>query len=194
MNLLKRLKKKTIKQLLSEKRSRFGAFVNNDLRDYQKDSFVKSLKYNSGQYLLPTGTGKTYIQKTIHANIALENESNSKFSTCVIVAHRLLLCRQLLGEIEKFFQELDLEYEVIFVGSGNNDLTGTTNEKEIKNRTNKIKKQKKHVIIISTYHSFDKLSLLDKIDICTFDEAHNIVTDDPKNSGQFRKNIELIKP
>jgi superfamily II DNA or RNA helicase len=180
---------------LIEKKERFKYYIKKYKRDYQVASLKETINNKIGQFLFPTGTGKTYIQKYIHAKYALLNEGDKKFSTNVIVAHRLLLCWQLLKTIQYFYKGVGLNCEVLFVGSGeNNDLRGLMNEDLIKSKVDLIKKNNKHVIIVSTYHSFDKLILLDKIDVCTFDEAHNIVIDDPNKEGYFKENLEKIKP
>ena len=179
----------------SEKREIFETYIKNHGRDYQVNSLNSTIKNNIGQFLFPTGTGKTYIQKYIHANEAILKENENEFSTFVIAAHRLLLCHQLLKKIKNFFKLIGLECEVIFVGSGiNNDMLGLLDEDLIKNEVDRIKKNNKHVIIVSTYHSFDKLLKLDNINVCTFDEAHNIVIDNIDIVGNFKKNIEKIKP
>jgi superfamily II DNA or RNA helicase len=180
---------------LTEKKKRFKNYIKQFYRDYQVNAFKQSFDNKIGQFLFPTGTGKTYIQQYIHAREAILKENSNKFATCVIVAHRLLLCLQLLKKLMKFFKRIGLEYEIIFVGSGGqNDIVGMLDADLIGKKVNEIKNNKKHVIIASTYHSICKLEMLDKIDVCTFDEAHNIVLDDPKREGQFKKDIGIIKP
>lgn len=51
--------------------------------------------------------------------------------------------------------------------------------------------QKRNLILVSTYHSFDRLSTLPKIVMCTYDEAHTTAT--ASESDEFRKNIEKVK-
>jgi len=49
------------------------------------------------------------------------------------------------------------------------------------------KHENRNVIIASTYNSFNRLKELKHIDICTFDEAHTIVSD------RFTNNINKVK-
>lgn len=61
------------------------------------------------------------------------------------------------------------------------EVKSTTNTTEIKRFVSNAKALNRHCIIISTYESFDKLSCLPSIDVCTYDEAHEITSEDNFN-------------
>jgi superfamily II DNA or RNA helicase len=65
----------------------------------------------------------------------------------------------------------------------------TLSTKEIKNYVDKYKEEGKKVIIITTYHSLDKLNGVD-IDTLYCDEAHTLATE---KEGNFKSNFESIK-
>jgi superfamily II DNA or RNA helicase len=51
--------------------------------------------------------------------------------------------------------------------------------------------KKRHLICVSTYHSFDRLKALGRINTCTYDEAHVLVGNDDfsNNLAEVRQNI-----
>ena len=175
----------------------FNDFLNT-LRNHQLSAFNEIQKYNIGQVFIPTGTGKTWIQKVVHVNDMIIKTSQKQTGVYVIGAHRLLLCNQLLNEIVDLATNFNIKFRIIFVGSLDynpkikNEYLCSTSELDIKSYVENSKSQNYHIIIASTYHSFNLLKDT-PIDICTFDEAHNTVSndDDPK---MFRRNIEEVKP
>lgn len=181
----------------SEKYESFDLFLQN-LRDHQLAAFVRIKKHIIGQVFLPTGTGKTWIQKAVHVDDMREKTSNKQTGIYVIGAHRLLLCEQLLDEIVELANNFNIKFRILFVGSLDynpkirNEYLCSTDKNEIDAFIKKSKSQNYHVIVAATYHSFYLLKDI-VIDISTFDEAHNTVSDneDPK---MFRKNIEEVKP
>lgn len=68
------------------------------------------------------------------------------------------------------------------------EVSSTTSSDEIKRFIDKSKKSRKHCVIIATYDSFDRLNKLNAIDVCTYDEAHEITRED------YFDNVEKIKP
>jgi len=169
----------------------FNEFLNT-LRYHQLSAFNEIQKYDMGQVFIPTGTGKTWIQKAVHVNDMLLKTSQNQTGVYVIGAHRLLLCEQLLDEIVELASSFNIKFKIAFIGSLDYTpkIAGEkmTTIEEFKN--NKI--QDSHLIIASTYHSFNLLKDI-PIDICTFDEAHNTVSDDD-DPKMFRRNIEEVKP
>ena len=179
---------------------------NATLRNHQ----VKSIEALSGKLIgqinIPTGTGKTYIQKHIIVEDMIKKTKSNQTGVYVIAAHRLTLCTQLFNELlflsigcgveadmtyigsDRYnFQELKHKYKQTGFASAEIDGVSTTSGKEVTEMVERAKKNNKHVIIVSTYHSFDRLSKLKHIDICTFDEAHTTVSD------QFTNNINKVK-
>lgn len=167
---------------------------------------IYSNETSKGQVSLPTGTGKTRVQVSVHMELMKKNHENSKLGVHVIGAHRLALCNQLLHEfIPKVIQH-NLPFDILFVGSDrfNDDVvyskykdqginkyilesTSTTRQEEVKIAYEKSKAFNRHLVIVSTYHSFDKLKVIPNIDICTYDEAHTLIGE------QFFNNILEVK-
>ncbi len=175
----------------------FNDFLNT-LRNHQLSAFNEIQKYDIGQVFIPTGTGKTWIQKSVHINDMMVKTSQNQTGIYVIGAHRLLLCEQLLDEIVELATNLNIKFRIMFVGSLDYtpkitaESMATTNSSDIKSYIQNSKSQNYHTIIAATYHSFNLLKNI-PIDICTFDEAHNTVSDDD-DPKQFRRNIEEVKP
>ena len=119
----------------------------------------------SGQIIIPTGGGKTYI---MIADCLRQLTKNSVSKTIVVVAPRILLANQLSTEFLEHISDVD----VCHVHSGETHHFSTTKTDEIENwYHNSIKNQ----IIFTTYHSLHRLtdSLDVEIDTIYFDEAHN---------------------
>ena len=158
---------------------------------------------------MPTGTGKSRI---IYGDLL----RHLKLPTCdtfVIASHRLLLNVQHFNELFSTFEILASTIGFIFVGSQGVDTTElqknvSVNQKladaqlsypelistclsksEIKTTVDRHHAAGRDVIIISTYHSLDKL---ENIDVHTLycDEAHFLAT--PKEIAQFKNNFEKV--
>ena len=169
-----------LQQLFDEKIKTF--------RDFQLDAFNSSKTSDIGQIFLPTGTGKTLIQLAIHVDDMIKKNPGN-YGVYVIAAHRLVLCNQLFQEFREFVSGFDLSASYIYVGSdqqGDETFEATTDPDKIKEIVDQ-SKDKKHVVIVATYNSFKQLSVLEKIDVCTYDEVHTSVRDD------FRDNIASVK-
>lgn len=168
-----------------------------------------------GQITIPTGTGKTRIQVDVHISDMIEKTKNNQTGVYVIGAHRLALCSQLLYDIVEVAIPCGLQFDVLQVNSNNfsndairtqlrkegkidenlrafNDLVSqganTTRQDDVLEFVNKAKTNNRHVIIVATYHSINKLAILPEIDICTYDEAHITLGEN------FTDNISQVQP
>ena len=153
---------------------------------------LKAIKSTFGndreQIILPTGIGKTRVQIHIHVQDMIEKIRKNETGVFVIAAHRLLLCTQLMDELQHLCIECGLPINALYIGSARHDdklvyekyfhkgidsetfsSTYTTKTDEILKFYEETKEAKRHLIIVSTYHSFDKMSCIDNIDICTYD-------------------------
>lgn len=175
----------------------FNDFLNS-LRNHQLSAFNKIQKYDIGQVFIPTGTGKTWIQKAVHVNDMILKTSQNQTGVYVIGAHRLLLCEQLLDEIVELANNFNIKFRIMFIGSLDynpkitNEYLCSTYKNLIDTFIQSSQNNNHHTIIAATYHSFNLLKNI-PIDICTFDEAHNTVSDD-EDPKMFRRNIEEVKP
>jgi superfamily II DNA or RNA helicase len=156
---------------------------------------LEVLKNNTkGKVILPTGTGKTWIQALDLANrISEKNE----FGVYVVVAPRIMLSYQLLSENKKIMYPRGIDARYLCVHSGavsedsmdmeilrlqNNiqysESSSTTSSNEIKNFVRKVKKENKPLIIFTTYNSAERIIDglgTNKIDTIYCDEAHYLV-------------------
>jgi superfamily II DNA or RNA helicase len=187
-------------------------------RPHQIEALSILRNHSIGQVCIPTGTGKTFIQLMLHIHDMIEKQKNNEYGIYVIAAHRLVLCNQLFKEFvyeTKFINSFDCDFlsvssDSYTIGSlhksmeknsnvskadvkqklSRNDVEvkSTTVKSEIKKFVDNSKANKKHCVIIATYDSFDRLSELSNIDVCTYDEAHEITKED------YFTNVEKIKP
>lgn len=180
-------------------------------RKHQREPIEKILTQifesdsSKGQISLPTGTGKTRVQVSIHIETMLYNARRGNLGVHVIAAHRLALCNQLLNEFISEVSINQISANVLFVGSDrfpeddiyekfknlnkyNMEFTSTTRLEEIRIAYEKAKHSNRQLIIVSTYHSFDRLKAIPKINICTYDEAHTLIGD------SFLENVKIVLP
>jgi superfamily II DNA or RNA helicase len=176
-------------------------------RQHQKKSIEATRANNNGQIILPTGTGKTRIQVHIHAEDMLNKSKDNKTGVYVIAAHRLLLCTQLMAELREMCLKCKLPINVLYIGSARHDdkdvydeyfkegvdssnytSEDTTDLDVVRKFYDKTKDQGRHLIIVSTYHSFHRMAAIPRIDICTYDEAHTTIQDN------FTENILKVMP
>ena len=137
--------------------------LNNNLRPHQFRAYVAMNKQNSGQIIIPTGGGKTYIM----IEDCKRFTNNNRNKTIVVVAPRILLANQLSTE---FLSEVS-DVDVLHVHSGETHHDSTTSADNILWWTLTSKRNR---IIFTTYHSLHRV--LDSnvnIDTIYFDEAHN---------------------
>ena len=177
-----------------------------DMRKHQIGA-LRSIESNSiGQILLPTGTGKTRVQIAAHLSDMVSKTNNNERGVYLIACHRILLCKQLLNEFLELLVPMDMPFDVLIVNSDKVDkselsfrfreddsnfakkheVSSTTIKEDIKTYYDRAKYRNRHLIIVSTYHSFDRLEVIPNIDVCTYDESHETVSKD------FSENIKTI--
>ena len=205
------------KSLLSEYRQDFTKYddFHEKHRLHQINALNCLKDVTIGQVTIPTGTGKTRIQVDVHISDMIEKTKNGQTGVYVIGAHRLALCSQLLFDIMEVAIPCGLDFNVLQVNSNNftndairtqlrkegkvddnlrafNDLISkglsTTRQDEVLDFVNKAKAMNRHVVIVATYHSINKLAILPEIDICTYDEAHITLGEN------FTDNISQVQP
>ena len=161
--------------------------------DYQIEAAKTTNNHNKGVVVLPTGTGKTFIQAGIIAN---DIENNPGFRMYVVNAPRIMLSYQLLEEVFKFNINNNIDARYMAVHSGRmeqNDLDkyrsqhsefdysqieSTTSPMVVNQMINRAKKAKQPIIFFSTYNSAIRIEQgrgKEKINIILNDEAHYLV-------------------
>lgn len=210
-------KKRLPKTLMSEYRQDFSKYddFHSKHRLHQINALDCLKTETIGQITIPTGTGKTRIQVDVHISDMIEKTKNGQTGVYVIGAHRLALCSQLLYDIVEVAIPCGLQFDVLQVNSNNftndairtqlrkegkvddnlrafNDLiskgANTTRQDDVLDFVNTAKANNRHVIIVATYHSINKLAILPEIDICTYDEAHITLGEN------FTDNISQVQP
>jgi hypothetical protein len=197
------------KGLQVEYKPNFGTFDNwiKNNRDHQMKAFDVSTKNSIGQISLPTGTGKTRVQIALHVSKMIDMSKRSETGVFVIGAHRLGLCSQLLTELIEVAVNAGLPFDILFIGSERfsedkvhckfrkkgfnsyvNHATSTTRSADVRSTVDSAHSKGRHVIVVSTYHSWHKMDSLDSITQATYDEAHTLIGD------SFMENITLVKP
>jgi len=181
-------------------------------RPHQVQAITAISQHSEGQIIIPTGTGKTRVQVHVHVEDMIAKTNAGQFGVYVIGAHRLLLCMQLMDELRDICIKCGLPINVLYIGSARQDdkevydqyfelgidkdtfeSTYTTNTDEVKAFYDKTVSQHRHLVIVATYHSFDKLLPISSIDICTYDEAHVTVSATTEDS-HFMEHIRAVKP
>lgn len=177
-------------------------------RDHQQAAINATKNNDNGQIIIPTGTGKTRIQIHIHVADMINKSNMNQTGVYVIGAHRLLLCAQLMDDLRDLCIQCKIPINVLYVGSARHDdkpiydryfhhgitqdtfeTSFTTTMMDIEEFAKKTKSQNRHLLIVSTYHSFDRLKVLPSISVCTYDEAHTTIAED------FSENIfDSVKP
>lgn len=137
-----------------------------------------------GKIVLPTGTGKTYVQCEIVRRLVQDNGH----MIVVVVNHRILLSYQLILEYMKYLMSYDINAQYINFNSGDfpehismemarehgleaNHIPSTTEFLAVSQSVELAKMRDIPVIICSTYDSAYKLLRL-PIDLQINDEAH----------------------
>lgn len=177
------------------------------LRNDQKPIFDEMQEDNRLNICSPTGFGKGYIM----ISDLLKNVVYSDYKKYVIATHRLMLNTQHMDDIIKELESVLKDVIFIFLGSKeyapNDEVKkvikrqGYINHKEIikntlskfqlNNLVTKYSKDKK-IIIITTYHSMDKLSDV-TIDRFYCDEAHLLATSlNSESDRSFRNNFNKL--
>lgn len=196
----------------------FGYFIewSKEHRKHQLEAIEACEKHKLGQVTLPTATGKTRIQISIHLKEMISMQQNNTFACFVIGAHRLVLCSQLIDSILEEAFKCGISLNILFIGSDKYDNSIICNNPKYKNlglnsnvlmaddsmNSSKILdyyeksvNNGRHLICVSTYHSFFRLNKINKIKICTFDEAHVLTNrlTERETLTEFQKNFNKVK-
>jgi superfamily II DNA or RNA helicase len=157
------------------------------LRAHQADALkavIKAIKKGKGsavgRVVMPTGAGKTFVEAAV---IDHQRKENVKTKIHLVLAPRILLTNQLIGEFRKFS---GLTYRAIAFHSGNHEPeyeAGIKWKEEATTRVEKIQEAYKNavavgqdLVVFSTYHSADKLIGID-FDTMIADESQYCVND-----------------
>ena len=184
-------------------------------RQHQLEAVEAMSKEDIGQCYLPTGSGKTRCQAHLLIQEMLANENNS--GTYVIAAHRLLLCEQLMKEITEVLFMCEIPFDVLYISSASEskeqsefdeyikskkgnikqnlipNLNVALKKEDIENYYNISKNNKRHQLVVATYHSLDRIECIPSIDIMTCDEAHvTLQKEFSFNINAIRKNAKKI--
>jgi len=173
---------------------------------HQLEVLEKLEKNTKGKIIIPTGTGKTFIQGL---DLAKQIEKTEGFNVYVVLAPRIMLSFQLLVEYQKtmYSKSIDAKYMCVHSGGSteeNNDMAmlrlqnnipysnivSTTSSSDIKSEIRKAKKENKPLIIFSTYNSSERIvDGLGRQSINTTycDEAHYLVRE---NFHMFLKKVK----
>jgi superfamily II DNA or RNA helicase len=177
-------------------------------RDHQIQAIKSMQGKNTGQVSLPTGTGKTRVQIDVHVEQMIDMLKHDARGVFAIGAHRLALCQQLLEQLIGVSVNSGIPFNILFVGSARfpedkihaefknqgfnkyvNSAVSTTLSNEIRGAAQDAAEKRRHLICVSTYHSFDRLKALGGINTCTYDEAHVLVGND-----DFSNNLAVVRP
>ncbi len=181
------------------------------LYKYQLESVKATDKNDKGIVIMPTGTGKTFVEAAV---IAKDIQKNlGEFGVYVINAPRIMLSYQLLKEVYSFltYAGIDARYmsvhsggsvdvkdlETIRIDANSNEGTNIsfaeiesgTSPTLIREFTKKAKKSNLPIIFLSTYNSADRISdaIDDEINIVMNDESQYLVQE------QFHDIIKILK-
>jgi hypothetical protein len=161
---------------------------------------------SKGKVILPTGTGKTFIQALDLVNTIQRNPS---FGVYTVLAPRIMLAFQLLIEVQKVLYSKSIYVKYMSVHSGGSleetfdmallrlqnsipysNIVSSTSASEIKEEIRKAKKENRPLVIFSTYNSSERvLEGLGRKTINTVycDEAHYLVRE---NFHMFLKKVK----
>jgi hypothetical protein len=194
--------------LVKQEGNRFDYFSKycDDNREHQNLARAAASTATIGQIISPCGTGKTRIQICLHVGGMIELSLKKECGVFVIASHRLALNRQLCDELAGVIIKCGLPIDILTIGSDRSDSKkyyakyakegytpdtsnqhGTLSAEECQTFIAQSKKLGRHVLVVSTYNSIDRLSNVGTIDLVTHDEAHNTVRLD------FTNNILKIK-
>lgn len=161
--------------------------------DYQLEAFQAVQNNKKGIVVMPTGTGKTFVQAGV---IAHDIKNNPGFRMYVVNAPRIMLSYQLLEEVFKFNVDNGVDARYMAVHSGRmeqNDLDkyrsqhsefdfsqieSTTSPIAVSKMITKAKEANQPLIFFSTYNSAIRIEQgrqLEPINIILNDEAHYLV-------------------
>jgi len=161
------------------------------LRPHQQQAFDNVInEINNGEgsaigrIVMPTGAGKTFVEAAL---IDYQRTENSKTRIHLVLAPRILLANQLIGEFRKFS---GLNYRVIAFHSGHyepEDETirwkeaNTTRVSDVEDAYKAAVQCDQDLVVFSTYHSCEKLAGID-FDTMIADESQYCVTENFNDS------------
>lgn len=187
----------------------FGGYATfrNNHRLHQINAVDAAEQATRGRIIGPCGTGKSRIQVDLHARTMINKSLAGETAVTVIASHRLALNHQLCDELVDVLIGCGLCFDILCIGSDRTDTekyyakyahTGyapatarqltSLNTFEIEAYVAEARRLNRHLLVVSTYHSIDRLADVGSIDLLTHDEAHNIPRQD------FTNNIWQIKP
>jgi superfamily II DNA or RNA helicase len=157
------------------------------LRAHQADALkavIKAIKKGKGsavgRVVMPTGGGKTFVEAAV---IDYQRTENVGTKIHLVLAPRILLANQLIGEFRKFS---GLNYRAIAFHSGNHEPEyeagikwkehATTRIVDIESAYKTAVEAGQDLIVFSTYHSADKL-IGTKFDTMIADESQYCVNE-----------------
>ena len=168
-----------------------------ELREHQSQCCekIETNNFSRGKIILPTGTGKTFIEATLICNEIEKNQKNGIYGGIhVVCCPRILLSLQLLKEIGEKASKRNLQVYYMNVNSGEfnsseleeivrsfglqaYEIRSTTSFSEIKEKAAEIKAMNMPMIIVSTYHSAYQIQMAG-LEVGTWinDEAHYLVS------------------
>jgi len=136
------------------------------LRPHQRRAYDRMTTEKSGQIIIPTGGGKTFIMIADCKRLVTTTPRSPQ--TIVVVAPRILLANQLSNEFES---EID-NVKIAHVHSGETHHFSTTKSNELTHWSCTNPQYDK--LIFTTYHSLNRvLDSMVNINRIYFDEAHN---------------------
>jgi len=165
------------------------------LYDYQQDAYdaavdniSQSLDDSRGRFVMPTGAGKTIVQASI---LDWQIQNNSKSGVHLVLAPRIMLGNQLLGEYKQFLGVQS--FRAIAFHSGEHVAedgvkwkeTATTQKDVVVQAMEDAQKLNVPLVVFSTYHSCGKLAGVD-FDTILADEAQYCVSE---NFNESFKNL-----
>jgi predicted helicase len=168
-------------------------FKNFGFYDYQVKAANATKDNNKGIVVMPTGTGKTFVQAGVIANDILNNPG---FRMYVVNAPRIMLSYQLLEEVMEFNLNNGVDARYMAVHSGKLDemlelqklrkekgykysqINSTTSPNEVSEMITKAKESNQPLIFFSTYNSAIRIEQgrqQEPINMIMNDEAHYLV-------------------
>ena len=136
------------------------------LRPHQRRAYDRMTTEKSGQIIVPTGGGKTFIMIADCKRLVTTTPRSPQ--TIVVVAPRILLANQLSNEFEPHF----VHAKIAHVHSGETHHFSTTKSNELTHWSCTNPQYDK--LIFTTYHSLHRvLDSMVNINRIYFDEAHN---------------------
>lgn len=156
------------------------------LYDYQQDALdcaianiSKSLDAARGRFVMPTGAGKTLVESQI---LDWQFKNNNKAGIHLVLAPRIMLGNQLLGEYKGFLGKEG--FRAIAFHSGEHTAEdgvkwkeeATTQQHKVEEAYANAQKLGQQLVVFSTYHSCGKLEGID-FDTIIADEAQYCVAE-----------------